>query len=104
MQFTAISSSKIQWDKNELFIVLVQPKIKITPFLKKLEKLSKNNINDILINSNLDDETINKASKACEAACNPIDDKRGTVAYRKKVSGVLFKRALQIALERANKG
>ena len=59
---------------------------------------------DILINSNLDDETINKASKACEAACNPIDDKRGTVAYRKKVSGVLFKRALQIALERANKG
>ena len=59
---------------------------------------------DILINSNLDDETINKASKACEAACNPIDDKRGTVAYRKKVSGVLFKRALQIALERAKKG
>ena len=59
---------------------------------------------DILINSYLDDETINKASKACEAACNPIDDKRGTVAYRKKVSGVLFKRALQIALERAKKG
>ena len=52
MQFTVISSSKIQWDKNELFIVLVQPKIKITPFLKKLEKLSKNNIDDILINSN----------------------------------------------------
>ena len=59
---------------------------------------------DILINSNLDEETINKASKACEEACNPIDDKRGTVAYRKKVSGVLFKRALQIAVERAKKG
>ena len=59
---------------------------------------------DILINTNLDDETINNAAKACEEACNPIDDKRGTVAYRKKVSGVLFKRALQIAVERARKG
>ena len=52
MQFTVISSSKIQWDKNELFVVLVQPKIKITSFLKKLERLSNNNINDILMNSN----------------------------------------------------
>jgi len=58
---------------------------------------------DILINSNLDEETINKAAKACEEACNPIDDKRGTIAYRKKVSGVLFKRALKIAIERAKK-
>ena len=46
---------------------------------------------DILINTNLDDETINKAAKACEEACNLIDDKRGTVAYRKKF--LLFKRA-----------
>ena len=52
MQFTVISSSKVKWDKNELFVILVQPKIKITSFLKKLEKLSKNNINDILLNSN----------------------------------------------------
>ncbi len=59
---------------------------------------------DILINSNLDDETVKRAANACEEACNPIDDKRGTIAYRKKVAGVLFKRALQIALERAKKG
>ena len=59
---------------------------------------------NIIINSTLDEETIKNASKACEDACNPIDDKRGTVAYRKKVSGVLFKRALQIAVERARRG
>ena len=58
----------------------------------------------ILIGSKLEDDVIDKAVIACENACNPIDDKRGTVEYRKKVSGVLFKRALKIAVERANIG
>jgi len=35
------------------------------------------------------------------AACNPINDKRGTVEYRTKVAGVLVQRAATIALERA---
>ena len=59
---------------------------------------------EALIGSNFEDEVIEKAAKACEKACNPIDDKRGTVSYRKKVSGVLFKRALKVALDRAKKG
>ena len=35
------------------------------------------------------------------AACQPIDDKRGTIEFRIKVAGVLARRAAQIALERA---
>ena len=42
-----------------------------------------------------------KLAESCEAACAPIDDKRGTVAYRVKVAGVLAKRAARIACERA---
>ena len=59
---------------------------------------------NILVGSKLEDHIVNEAALACENACNPIDDKRGTVEYRKKVSGVLFKRALNIAVERASKG
>ena len=57
-----------------------------------------------LIGSSFDQESIEKAALACEAACNPIDDKRGTISYRKKVSKVLFKRALEKAIERAKRG
>ena len=52
-----------------------------------------------LIGSNFEKEAVEKAALACEAACNPIDDKRGTISYRKKVSKVLFKRALEKAIE-----
>ncbi len=54
-----------------------------------------------LIGSRLEDAAIEDAAGACRAACNPIDDKRGTVAYRTKVAGVLLKRAAGIAAERA---
>jgi carbon-monoxide dehydrogenase medium subunit len=43
-------------------------------------------------------------AKACRAACNPIDDKRGTVEYRTKVAGVLARRAALLAYERAGGG
>ena len=42
-----------------------------------------------------------KAAAACSAACRPIDDKRGTIAYRTKVAGVLLKRTAAIAAKRA---
>jgi len=35
-----------------------------------------------LIGSKLDDAALNAAASACSAACRPIDDKRGTIAYR----------------------
>jgi aerobic carbon-monoxide dehydrogenase medium subunit len=54
-----------------------------------------------LIGSKLDDAALNAASAACSAACRPIDDKRGTIAYRTKVAGVLLKRTTAIAAERA---
>ena len=41
------------------------------------------------------------SNAAASAACNPIDDKRGTIAYRKQVAGVLAKRAVLLAAERA---
>lgn len=56
-----------------------------------------------LIGSTLDDAAIEKAAAACSAACNPIDDKRGTIAYRTKVAGVLLKRTTAIAAERAGR-
>jgi carbon-monoxide dehydrogenase medium subunit len=54
-----------------------------------------------LIGSKLDDAALNAAAAACSAACRPIDDKRGTIAYRIKVAGVLLKRTAAIAAKRA---
>ena len=54
-----------------------------------------------LIGSKLDDAALAKAASACSAACLPIDDKRGTIAYRTKVAGVLLKRTAVIAAQRA---
>jgi carbon-monoxide dehydrogenase medium subunit len=57
-----------------------------------------------LIGSELDDAALNAAAAACSAACRPIDDKRGTIAYRTKVAGVLLKRTVAIAAQRAAGG
>ena len=54
-----------------------------------------------LIGSKLDEAALAKAASACSAACRPIDDKRGTIAYRTRVAGVLLKRTAAIAARRA---
>jgi len=54
-----------------------------------------------LVGSKLDDAALDKAAEACRAACRPIDDKRGTIAYRVKAAGVLCKRTVAIAAKRA---
>jgi carbon-monoxide dehydrogenase medium subunit len=56
---------------------------------------------EVLIGSRLDAEPLEAAADACRAACRPIDDKRGTIAYRTKVAGVLLKRTAVIAAQRA---
>ena len=56
---------------------------------------------DALIGTRLDTADLDAAAAACRAACNPIDDKRGTVDYRTKVAGVLLKRTTSIAADRA---
>ncbi|MCC8965868.1 xanthine dehydrogenase family protein subunit M [Bradyrhizobium sp. Pear76] len=54
-----------------------------------------------LVGSKLDDAALEAAAAACRAACRPIDDKRGTIAYRTKTAGVLLKRTAAIAAQRA---
>ncbi|MGY8994173.1 MAG: hypothetical protein ACKVK8_08510, partial [Rhodospirillales bacterium] len=60
-----------------------------------------NDAADAIIGTKLDENALDKLAAACSAACKPINDKRGTVAYRVKVAGVLGRRAALIALERA---
>jgi carbon-monoxide dehydrogenase medium subunit len=54
-----------------------------------------------IIGTKLDDAALAALVEACQAACAPIDDKRGTVEFRTEVAGVLAKRAAKIAYERA---
>jgi carbon-monoxide dehydrogenase medium subunit len=56
-----------------------------------------------LIGSRLDEKALEAAAAACRAVCKPINDKRGTIAYRTKIAGVLLKRAAGIAAERAGR-
>ncbi len=58
---------------------------------------------DALIGSTVDEAAIARMGAAVSAACRPIDDKRGTKAYRIKVSGVMARRAAAIALDRARR-
>ncbi len=53
-----------------------------------------------LVGSKLDDAALSKAAAAASAASSPISDKRGTAEYRKKVVGVLVRRAAIIAKAR----
>ena len=54
-----------------------------------------------LIGTRIDEQALLRAADAASAAANPIDDKRGTVAYRRKIAGVLTRRSAAIAAERA---
>jgi CO/xanthine dehydrogenase FAD-binding subunit len=56
---------------------------------------------DAVVGSRLDPAALQRAAEAAGAAARPIDDKRGTVAYRRRVVGVLTRRALGIAFSRA---
>lgn len=54
-----------------------------------------------LVGTAIDDVALAALAVACSAAARPIDDKRGTVAFRKRVAGVLASRAAGIARDRA---
>ena len=56
---------------------------------------------EALIGTQVDAAALAAAGAACSAAASPIADKRGTVAYRRKVVGVLCRRASAIARDRA---
>jgi carbon-monoxide dehydrogenase medium subunit len=55
----------------------------------------------ILVGSRVDDRALDRLAEACSGACRPIDDKRGTVEFRRKVAGVLAKRVALTAYQRA---
>jgi carbon-monoxide dehydrogenase medium subunit len=54
-----------------------------------------------LIGHKLDDATLKALDAAAQAACKPINDKRGTIEYRTKIAGVLARRVAAIAFDRA---
>lgn len=55
-----------------------------------------------LIGRPLNDASLAALAAAARAACAPIDDKRGSVAYRIHVAGVLAQRAARLAWQRAS--
>lgn len=55
---------------------------------------------EALVGTALDDDALANAAAAASAAASPITDKRGTAEYRKKVVGVLVRRAAVIAKAR----
>jgi carbon-monoxide dehydrogenase medium subunit len=54
-----------------------------------------------LVGTTLDAPALERAAAAARAAAQPITDKRGTIAYRRTVAGVLTRRAALIAGARA---
>ena len=54
-----------------------------------------------IIGTTLDDAALAALDAAAQAACKPIDDKRGTIAFRTEVAGVLARRAARTAYDRA---
>ena len=54
-----------------------------------------------IVGTKLEDEALAKLDAAAQAACSPINDKRGTVEYRTKVAGVLARRTAKTAYDRA---
>ena len=54
-----------------------------------------------IIGTKLNAAALDKLALACAGACDPIDDKRGTIEFRTEVAGVLAQRAAKIAYKRA---
>lgn len=54
-----------------------------------------------IVGTSLDDKALDALATVASAACNPIDDKRGTIKFRTHVAGVLARRTAKIAYDRA---
>jgi len=54
-----------------------------------------------LVGTRLDAAVLDAMAETVRAACRPIADKRGTVEYRTAMAGVLAKRTVEIARQRA---
>ena len=56
---------------------------------------------NILQGKKINDEVLTDVMEEVSKACNPINDKRGTIEYRRQVAGVLAKRVILLAEKRA---
>ena len=56
---------------------------------------------EAIIGTKLDEEALKKLAQEAEKACNPIDDKRGTIEFRTDIAGVLAVRTAKKAYDRA---
>ncbi len=54
-----------------------------------------------LIGSSLNQVALETLASEAASACKPINDKRGTIEFRKEVAGVIAKRTATVAYERA---
>lgn len=54
-----------------------------------------------LVGRKFDDAAMDRMAEGVRAACRPIDDKRGTAAYRTAMAGVLARRVVALAAKRA---
>jgi len=57
-----------------------------------------------IVGTTMDEAALANLAAAASAACDPIDDKRGTKEFRTEVAGVMAKRAALVAWERAARG
>lgn len=56
---------------------------------------------ELLLGSNLDEPTIQEAQESVRSECEPLPDIRGSAEFKRQVASVLFRRALGIAVRRA---
>lgn len=61
-------------------------------------------IADLLLGSAIDEPLLAKAARLASQAGSPISDKRGTAEYRRRIAGVLTRRVIQTAANRAAGG
>lgn len=94
----AVSSAAVnlQLDKSGTCINAQVAVGAVAPTVRLVDAASK-----ALVGTKLDDDAIAQMMDAVEAACSPIDDKRGTIEFRTKTAAVLAKRAAFIAYARA---
>ncbi|UCE87441.1 MAG: FAD binding domain-containing protein, partial [Deltaproteobacteria bacterium] len=59
---------------------------------------------EALVGTTLDESALYRCAAAAMAAANPIDDKRGTATYRRRLAGVLTRRAVALAARRIHEG
>jgi carbon-monoxide dehydrogenase medium subunit len=56
---------------------------------------------EALVGGRINDAALAVVAAEAREACDPIDDKRGTIGFRRQVAGVLAKRVVVLAADRA---